>query len=193
MTEEFVWPEFPPESWWREAGADCRASEIQIKFAALFFQGVNASEALRRAGGAPETASALKQRAHSLSRSVAVTNLIGLARAEAAGSSREGTVSVEEARQILSRMARQAGENARVRSIELLMKLDEQAEARAEPDRDPQEILAELAGISPLIAKELQVSTEAEVGGEGACAQIAREWIEQHPDETMRLLGGDER
>src|SRR5215472_12077508 len=86
-----------PESWWRETGAEVRASEQQIKFACAFsLKEVSASEAARRAGIAG-AGNQLKQAAYRLSRSVAVEELLGRAKAERAGDNKDGTVDAVEA------------------------------------------------------------------------------------------------
>jgi len=101
---EFEWPS-PGEAWWRQAASDCRASDTQAKYAALRVSSTPSLEAYRRIAGEEGRGHAVRQAAHRLERSVAVQNMIGLYRAEIAGAN-EGTVSAEEARQILSRIAR---------------------------------------------------------------------------------------
>src|SRR5215472_5865046 len=150
---EFEWPS-PGETWCRQAASDCRASDTQAKYAALRVSSTPSLEAYKRITGEAGNHSAVRQAAHRLERSVAVQNMVGLYRAEIAGAN-EGTVSAEEARQILSRIARNGDPSVAVRALEALARVDEKVAEAAQVDRSPEEILREIAAISPALAWDL--------------------------------------
>src|SRR5262245_27307316 len=70
------------EAWWREAGAQVRASEQQIKLAACLEAGTTKTEAAIRSGYADDKERARKAGSEA-SMSTAVSRLRALARAEA--------------------------------------------------------------------------------------------------------------
>src|SRR5262249_44396289 len=137
-------------------------------------------------------------------RSVAVQNLIGLYRAEIAGAN-EGTVSIEEARQILSRIARNGDPSVAVRALEALARVDEKAAEGAAIERSPEEILQEIAAISPQLAWDLAAGTGADPSIisasledkarlERAEEERAVAWIRRNPKRAMewaRMEGGN--
>jgi hypothetical protein len=188
-----------PETFWRQVGAEVGASEIQILFAAAYsLKEVSASEALRRAGSDAK-GNALKTAAYRLSRSVAVEELLGRAKAERAGDNKDGTVDATEARRILSRLARNSDPSVKIRAIESLLKLDEADLLRAREEqqhRDPVVALRELAEAAP----ELAWSLAADAGFDPDILQIpppdkarlerqdeerAIAWIRRHPKRAV--------
>ena len=191
---EFEWPS-PGESWWRQASSDCRASDTQAKYAALRVNSTPSLEAYRRVAGEEGRGHAVRQAAHRLERSVAVQNMVGLYRAEIAGAN-EGTVSAEEARQILSRIARNGDPSVSVRALETLARLDDKAAEAAAVDKSPEELLAEIAAISPMVAYSLAVhagadtqtipmSPELKAGLDREEEERAVAWIRRNPKRAM--------
>src|SRR5262249_44849699 len=156
----FDWPR-PGEAWWRQAASDCRATEQQAQYASLRINSTPSVEAYRRITGETGHHQAVRSSAHRLERSVAVQNMIGLYRAEIAGAN-EGTVSVEEARQILSRIARNGDPSVAVRALETLARVDEKVAEAAVVDQSPEELLAEIAAISPMVAYSLAIHAGAD-------------------------------
>src|SRR5437764_3421591 len=76
--EVFTWPESPPQEWWEQAGADCRCTEQQIKFAAARLAGNSATQAAKLAGYAGK----LRVAGYTALRSAGVARLLQLAEAE---------------------------------------------------------------------------------------------------------------
>jgi hypothetical protein len=191
---EFEWPH-PGETWWRQAGRDCRASDLQTKFAALITSSVPATEAYKRLSD--DTGPAARAAASRLSSSVAVRNLTGLYRAEIAGAD-EGTVSQLEARTILSRIARNADPSTAVRALETLSRLNEKAEQAAANQSEPstEEVLAEIASISPELAAECAAQQGVEClvpeahrdAAHARHREIATRWIQDNVDEALKLF-----
>jgi hypothetical protein len=174
-----------PEAWWRETAAEVHASEQQLKFAAAYSQReVSAVEAARRAG-IGGNGNSLRQAAHRLSRSVAVEELLGRAKLERSATEdlKDGTVDALEARRILSRLARNADPNIKVRAIESLLRLDEADRLRLEQqtERSPEEILADLRAIAPSVADAM----EYPVGTPEDRKATLRKLIQENPSSAL--------
>ena len=174
---DFEWPA-PGESWWRQAASDCRASDMQAKYAALRINSTPSTEAYRRLTG--EDGNAARSAAHRLERSVAVQNLIGLHRAECAGLN-EGTVSPEESRQILSRIARNGDPSTAVRALEALSRLEEKATEAAQEERSPDEIYREIAELVGTDLASALCGRVTEKVAEMPFTERCRRWIHEHP------------
>jgi hypothetical protein len=69
------------EAWWREAGAQMRASEMQTKFAACFFSGMTRTAAAKLSGYSSDEERARKSGSEA-AQSSRVTSLLALATAE---------------------------------------------------------------------------------------------------------------
>jgi hypothetical protein len=113
------------EVWWREAGAQVRATEQQIKLAACLEAGTTKTEAAIRSGYADDKERARKAGSEA-SMSTAVSRLRALARAEAnADKSPEVAkdVSHSELRRVYSEMIRGPDPALRLRAGEALQKL----------------------------------------------------------------------
>jgi hypothetical protein len=121
MTEEIDFGDLGRD-WWFEAGANCGASEQQIIFAACRHRGMTATGAARAAGYSGD-ATSIRQAGHRAAHSTAVMGLLSMAKAET-GQGPDGNVTTEEAKQILSRLARGADPNVRIKSIEALAKIE---------------------------------------------------------------------
>jgi hypothetical protein len=118
---EFDWSPLG-EGFWREAQATTGASDLQTKFAACRHRGMTASGSARASGYSGD-GDAIRQAGSRAAKSTAVMELLSLAAAEAGGGN-DGVVTRDEARRILSRLARGSDPNVRVKSIESLQKLD---------------------------------------------------------------------
>ena len=155
MTTETDWGELG-EDWWREAGANCHASEQQIIFALHRHKGMTATGAAKAAqyAGNDDT---IRQAGHRASHSSAVVALLSMAKAET-GKGPDGNVTMDEAKQILSRLARGSDPNVRIKAIESLAKIEKderelQARQRAGELTDVRQEIAEIAKISPELAE----------------------------------------
>jgi hypothetical protein len=153
---DFDWSPFG-ESWWLENQKTVGASDLQVRFAASRYRGMNAAAAARAAGYMGD-ALATRQAGSRAAQSTSVQHLMALARAEARGDD-NGHVGLDEARSILSRLARGADPLTKIRAIESLAKIDrderELKRAAEQPMRDPLEELRELALISPSLAAQI--------------------------------------
>ena len=79
-TDDFPWGDLG-EQWWRTTGAECRASEQQIRFACSRHQGATATGAARLAGY-EAAGDGIRQAGHRASRSTAVLSMLALAEVE---------------------------------------------------------------------------------------------------------------
>lgn len=154
MTEEIDWGELG-EDWWREAGAACHASEQQIVFALHRHKGMTATGAARAAKYAGDDTT-LRQAGHRAAHSTAVMGLLSMAKA-ATGKGPDGNVTMVEAKQILSRLARGSDPNVRIKAIESLSKIERderELELRqAENGTDLRSQYEEIRRISPELAE----------------------------------------
>src|SRR5215469_13433845 len=141
--------------WWFEAGANCGASEQQIIFAACRHKGMTATGSARAAAYAGD-ATTIRQAGHRASHSTAVTALLSLAKAET-GQGPDGNVTMVEAKQILSRLARGSDPNVRIKSIETLAKIEREERElnirQAESGPDIHQEIREIAKISVELAE----------------------------------------
>jgi hypothetical protein len=115
MTEEIDWAPLG-EDWWREAGANCHATEQQIIFALHRHKGMTATGAAKAASYAGDDAT-IRQAGHRAAHSTAVMGLLSMAKAET-GQGPDGNVTMDEAKQILSRLARGSDPNVRIKAID---------------------------------------------------------------------------
>jgi hypothetical protein len=122
--ESFNWGELG-EQWWRDAGAQFKSSEQQIKFACAKHRGASNAGAAREAGYRGDEDS-IRQSGYKAFRTTSVQNLLALAAAEAKGG-HDGTVDGGEAKRILSKLARGADPNIRIRAIEAMHRMDERS------------------------------------------------------------------
>jgi hypothetical protein len=154
MTEQIDWSPLG-ESWWREAGANCHASEQQIIFALHRHRGMTATGCARAAGYAGDDAT-IRQAGHRAAHSTAVMGLLSMAKAET-GKGPDGNVTMDEAKQILSRLARGSDPNVRIKAIESLAKIErderEFEARRQESGTSLHDEIREIAKISPELAE----------------------------------------
>ena len=154
MTEQIDWSPLG-ESWWREAGANCHASEQQIIFALHRHRGMTATGCARSAGYAGDDAT-IRQAGHRAAHSTAVMGLLSMAKAET-GKGPDGNVTLTEAKQILSRLARGSDPNVRIKSIETLAKIEREERElnmrQAESETDIHQEIREVAKISVELAE----------------------------------------
>jgi hypothetical protein len=154
-TDEIDWEPLG-EAWWREAGAACHATEQQIVFALHRHKGMTATGAARAASYAGDDTT-IRQAGHRASHSTAVTGLLSMAKAET-GQGPDGNVTLVEAKQILSRLARGSDPNVRIKAIETLAKIEREERElnmrEAENGTDLRSQYDEIAKISPELAAE---------------------------------------
>jgi hypothetical protein len=195
MTEEFQWPENPPEDWWRSAGADVSATDQQIRFAATRFAGASASAAAKLAGYSGD-AQGLRSSGYAALRSNAVVRLLQLAESERIGTADIIEASPEELKKTLASLLRSSDPTVKLRAAEQLAKLqsaEREAEALAATDVDPREALNELAAAG---APELALSMATEAGivdfkvpelKDWGYDQV-RTWILGHVDQAKGIM-----
>jgi hypothetical protein len=113
---------------WKTAAESCthKPTPQQLKFACRRHDGLNATDCARAAEYAGDD-DTIRISAHRASKSTAVSELLAYAYA-ATGKGDAGVVSGKEARQILSRIARKGENNARIKALESLARMDEAAE-----------------------------------------------------------------
>jgi hypothetical protein len=154
MNEEIDWTPLG-EDWWREAGANCHATEQQIIFALHRHKGMTATGAAKAANYAGDDAT-IRQAGHRAAHSTAVMGLLSMAKAET-GQGPDGNVTLEEAKAILSRLARGSDPNVRIKSIETLCRIEREERElnlrQAESQTDLRRELEEIAKISPDLAE----------------------------------------
>jgi hypothetical protein len=168
MTEGIDWGELG-ESWWREAGANCHATDQQIIFALHRHLGMTATGAARAAKYAGDDTT-IRQAGHRASHSTAVCGLLSMAKADT-GKGPDGNVTMDEAKQILSRLARGSDPNVRIKSIEALAKIEREERElnmrQAETGSDFHTEYQELAKISPELAEAFAKEKGVALNGAG--------------------------
>ena len=154
MTTELDWGELG-EAWWREAGANCHETEQQIIFALHRHKGMSATGSAKAANYAGDDAT-IRQAGHRAAHSTAVMGLLSMAKAET-GKGPDGNVTMTEAKQILSRLARGSDPNVRIKAIESLAKIERderELEARQREELpDVHQQLRDIAQISVELAE----------------------------------------
>ena len=145
-SEEFDWSPLG-EAFWLEAQKTVGASDLQTKFAACRYRGMTAVGSAKAAGYTGDAA-ALRQAGSRAAQGTAVQHLMALGKAEARGDD-NGHVGLEEARRILSRLARGSDPNVRIKALDSLSKLDrdERANRPQEPAEDPGELIMWFKGL----------------------------------------------
>jgi hypothetical protein len=129
---EFDWSPLG-EAFWIEAQKTTGASDLQVRFACCRHRGMSASGSARAAGYTGDN-DTIRQAGSRAAKTTAVMELLSLAAAEAGGGD-DGVVGTDEARRILSRLARGSDPNARIRAVEMLQKLDTRTDGES-PDDD---------------------------------------------------------
>jgi hypothetical protein len=124
------------EKFWRDAAASCthKPSEQQLRFAVCKHDDLTASDAAKRAGYVGD-AERIRQAGSRANKTTAVQELLSYAFAET-GTGDDGVVKNGEAKRILSRIARAGDNNAKIKSLESLAKIerDEAAANRRSAD-----------------------------------------------------------
>lgn len=118
----FDWGQLPSD-WWLQTAQEIGADERHAKFAAAKFRNCSNTEAARLAGYGTGGAESTRSEGYRVSRSNKVTQLLALAAAEAGGGY-DGTLTQQEARGILTAMARGSDPAIRIKSIEMLSKME---------------------------------------------------------------------
>jgi hypothetical protein len=121
----FDWGQLPSD-WWLQTAKEIGADERHAKFAAAKHRGCSNTEAARLSGYGTGGAESTRSEGYRVSRSNKVTQLLALAAAEAGGGY-DGSLTRQEAKHILTAMARGSDPQVRIKSIELLGKIDEQS------------------------------------------------------------------
>ena len=126
QTDNFDWGELGAE-WWRATGAQCRATEMQIKFACARHAGASATGAARLAGytDSPEDKSAIRQSGYKALRTTAVGNMLALAGAEDRTVAPKVLDKSARALQLSEMVSKTPDPTLKIRAIEALNKMDE--------------------------------------------------------------------
>jgi hypothetical protein len=119
----FDWGELASE-WWLQTAKEIGADVRHAKFAAAKHRNCSNTEAARLSGFGKGGAESTRSEGYRVSRSNKVTQLLALAAAEAGGGY-DGTLSRQEARSILTAMARGSDPAIRIKSIEMLAKIEQ--------------------------------------------------------------------
>src|SRR5262249_14461102 len=127
QTDDFDWGELG-EQWWRDTGAQCRATETQIRFACARHAGASATGAARLAGytDSPEDKSAIRQSGYKALRTTAVANMLALAAAEGQASP-NGRIILDKTERAkkLSELVNSPDPTLSIRAIEALNKMED--------------------------------------------------------------------
>jgi len=109
-----------------------------------------------RAAGYSGDDATIRQAGHRAAHTTAVMGLLSMAKAET-GQGPDGNVTMDEAKQILSRLARGSDPNVRIKAIESLAKIERDERElnmrQAESATDLRQEIAEIAKISPDLAE----------------------------------------
>jgi hypothetical protein len=159
QTSEFDWSPLGA-SFWLEAQKTVGASDLQTKFAACRYRGMTAVGSARAAGYTGDAA-ALRQAGSRAAQGTAVQHLMALGKAEARGDD-NGHVGLEEARSILSRLARGSDPNVRIKALESISRLDrDERSHRSEPDEDHGETIRWFQGLFRFVHEEMRTRNPA--------------------------------
>jgi hypothetical protein len=150
MADDFDYGQLTKD-WWNETGKTIGASERAIKFSAAKFRGASNTVAAREAGYGGTNESGARSEGYRLYRSNKVTQLLSLAAAEAGGGI-DGSVQPQEARQILSHLARGSDPSVRIKALEALAKMQEREDEakRGDPEPTLQEQLVAVIACLPM-------------------------------------------
>jgi hypothetical protein len=136
-TDDFDWGELG-EQWWRDTGAQCGATNLQIRFACARYAGASATGAARLAGytDSEQDKSAIRQSGYKALRTTAVANMLALAAAEDKAPPDRILDKTERAKK-LSELAHSPDPTLSIRAIEALNKMaDREAELGQGRDQD---------------------------------------------------------
>ena len=193
-TDPFDWGPLG-EAWWLETAAQLGASDLQTKFACAKHRGCSNTEAARQAGYEADS-DGMRSAGYRAMRSNSVERLLAFAASEGGGYG--GEVDRDEAKRILSSLARGSDPRVRISAVEQLNKMAEadRQQQDAEDEPTPKEALAELAALSPEIAAHLAAETgapldwlptEVLVRGTAHLEQLAGNWIRDNPARAIEL------
>jgi hypothetical protein len=189
------------EAWWLETAEQLGASALQTKFACAKHRGCSNTEAARQAGYKAD-GDGIRSAGYRAMRSNLVERLLAFAAGEDGGYG--GEVDRDEAKRILSSLARGSDPRVRISAVEQINKMDaqERAELAVKEPGDCRPVLQELVALSPSIAAAVIAETNAPVGSQAhndmlksvppevmsKAAQhqeeIARNWIRDHAAEA---------
>jgi hypothetical protein len=184
------------DEWWIEAAATCGGTNLQARFACLRHRGMTAAGAAREAGYTGDGDS-IRQAGGRAAKSTAVVNMMAMAAAEVAGD--DGVVGRDEAKRILSRLARGSDPNVRIKALESLNKIEVDAErARAlRSDRSAEDIIREMLALGgPLtvlaiylqMLKDNNYSPPVTLTALPLFGQLAPTLSKSYPDIWIQLL-----
>jgi hypothetical protein len=140
MTDQFDWGELG-SGWWLDAAKSIGASERHARFACCKHSGKTNTQSAREAGYGTGGEGSTRSEGYRLFRSNKVSQLLAMAVAESGGGY-DGTVTKQESKSILSHLARGSDPSVRIKSIELLSKMErDEVAANAAPEPSLQDSL----------------------------------------------------
>jgi hypothetical protein len=110
------------EEFWRNAGETAKATPVQVRFACLLHNTMKASAAL---AGYKGTSDQMKQHGSRAAQTVAVKTMLAMAVGEDGGDKVSEYVDRDEARKILSALARRGDATTKLRAVEQINKMAE--------------------------------------------------------------------
>jgi len=122
--DTFDWQPLGRE-FWIDAGRHLGASGKQVRWAAAKFRNCSNTECCRQSGYTASTDEGLRSTGYRLFRANVIQKLLAFASAEAGGTGPDGSVTRDEARRILSALARGSDPSVKIRAVEQLSKFDE--------------------------------------------------------------------
>jgi hypothetical protein len=131
-----------PEEWWLKTAAAIGASERMARFCAAKHRGASNADAARVAGYGAGGGASARSEGYRLIRSNKAMQLLSMAVAEDGGGS-DGTVGPEEAKTILSLLARGSDPNVKIKALESLNRLAE-SESTSTKEPSPEDNLRAL-------------------------------------------------
>jgi hypothetical protein len=138
------------EVFWLENARQCGADVRQAQYAAARFRGCSQTESARISGYGSENEASTRQAGYRLARSNTVQRLLAFAAAEKGGGY-DGNVDEQEAKRILSNLARGSDPAIRIRAVESLNKMAEaERQARnSQQESTPEEVAREILKTCP--------------------------------------------
>jgi hypothetical protein len=188
MADDFDWGELGSD-WWVRTAAQIGASEKHAKFAARKHAGATNTDAARSAGFGGGSDGSTRSEGYRLFRSNKINQLLAMATAES-GTGYDGTVTKQESKSILSHLARGSDPQVRIKSIELLNKL-EREEAAANNARAEETLeenfgkiitLVPEGGIGAFMALSVYIHSGAFIGNFPFLAEVAPILSRNFPD-----------
>jgi len=195
MTDNFDWGQLTKD-WWLETARTIGATERHAKFSAAKFRGATNTLAAKEAGYSANATNpgSVRSEGYRLFRSNKVTQLLSLAAAEAGGGI-DGSVLPQEAKQILSHLARGSDPSVRIKALEALNKMHdrEQELIRNQPEESLEQTLGHIVVAVPyqafgaFLSLSSFVSNGGFIGSYPYLTEVAPAIARYYPDFWQKL------